>query len=262
MGYKSINVLLHDKAGILRLNRPEVNNALNREMIIEIIDAMDFFNNKPEIRFVIIEGNGKMFCSGADLNWMKNASELTDEENFNDSLLLAQCIYKIYSTQSITIAKIHGGAYGGGIGLAAACDFAFTGSDAVFSFSEAKLGLLPAVILPYIIKRIGVLVSKQLMLTGKKFNGKQAKELGLTDEYFNTEKELAVAIDTLISELNHAAPLVQKQIKSLINSNSVMEINENLLKTTSEILAKARLTDESKEGMEAFLQKRDPNWLK
>lgn len=262
MQYKNIEIEISGQTGNILLNRPRVKNALNRELIEELISAIEYFNHHASLRFLTIEGSGEMFCSGADLKWMANATSLSSKENYKDTLLFATCLNRIFSTDKITIARVHSGAYGGGAGLVAACDFTFAVTGSVFSFSEVTLGLIPAIIAPYVIRKIGVSKSKELMLTGRKINEQEAKEYGLINDCFSSFDSLVAHTNGFIDELAHTAPEAQKHIKSMLNKLSDIAIDDTIIRLTSKIMAKARLSDEAKEGIAAFLQKRLPAWLK
>ncbi len=256
----NIELIVKKETASVLLNRPKVRNALNKEMMSQLIEILVYLRKQQEIRFVILEGRGNIFCSGADLKWMQQAAGMSLEDNFDESLLLAKCIHHIYKTEKITIAKVHGGAYGGAIGMMAACDFACCTANTSFALSEVKLGLIPAVIAPYVLRRVGISNAKELMLTARKFNGTDAEKYGLVNKCLKNEEELSVHIHNLIAELRHTAPKAQQQLKSLLNNLLFSEINDTTINHTAEIIANARLTGEAKEGVSAFLQKRTPRW--
>ena len=256
MIFSTIEYKVEKHIASIILSRPEVNNALNKEMIQEIIDAVKLINDQPGIRFLVLEGYGKIFSSGADLNWMKDSFDLSFEENRKDAQLLALCLYRLYSTPKTTIAKVHGGAYGGAVGLMTACDFIFSEKLADFSFSEVKLGLVPAVIAPYIINRIGIAQTKDLMITGKTIKGNYAQNIGLVNRCYDGIDELKNYTNSFLEELSEAAPIAQSQIKQMINNFSPAKITEDLIKQTSELLAEIRVGDEAKSGIISFFQRK------
>ena len=260
MKYETIETYLEGLLGIIKLNRPEKNNALNNKMIREITHAVDAHNSSPEVRFIIIRANGPVFCAGADLNWMISANKLSYKENYKESLLLAELFYKIYTSKKIVLTVVNGAAYGGGIGILAASDFAFTSDTTTFSFSEVKLGLVPATILPYVMRRMKENHCKELMITGKKFNGNEAMKIGLVSFSYHTLSEMNTYFNDFLAKLEPGPPKAQHNIKHLIQYVSDKEINKNLVIETAEFIANARLSDEAREGMNAFLEKRRPQW--
>ncbi|MBN2612467.1 MAG: enoyl-CoA hydratase/isomerase family protein [Bacteroidales bacterium] len=261
MLYKYIEVSVHDNTAFLRLNRPEVRNALNRDMTSEIIEALDTLDKQASVRFMVMEGIGGTFCSGADLNWMKSAAEAPYDKNFEDSLLLATCINNLFNSEKITIAKVIGDAYGGGVGLVAACDFAYAETRSVFSFSEVNLGLVPSLIMPYVFQKTGIPALKELILTGRKIRGDEALEIGLINKSFDEKENLDDEVNLLILNLSKAAPLAQREIKKLVNRYSFINSSNSIINETAGLLAKIRAGSEAREGMQAFLQKKDPVWV-
>ncbi|MFO7657353.1 MAG: enoyl-CoA hydratase-related protein [Bacteroidales bacterium] len=258
MTYSNIEITSEKNTAFLRLNRPEVGNAINRDMAAEIIDALETLDKHASVRFIVIEGNGKNFCTGADLIWMKNAAEAPYDKNLEDSLLLAKCFHKLYSTEKISIAKVIGNVYGGGVGLIAACDFAYAETNSIFSFSEVKLGLVPSLIMPYVLQKTGIPVLRELMLTGRLISGVEALKIGLVNNCFDKKDQLSAEIANLISSLAEAAPLAQVEIKKLLNRYSIINTNSMLMHYTAELLAKTRAGAEAKEGIRAFLQRKSP----
>ncbi len=261
MAKKCIEISTEKNIGRVSFNRPDVNNVLNHEMIRDISLGLTELNANKNVRVIIFEGKGKVFCAGADLEWMLEASKYSYEGNYEDSLRLATCFHNIYSSKKITIALLHGGVYGGGNGILAACDFAFATVRTTFAFSEVKHGLIPATIAPYIIKKIGVSITKELMLTGEKFNEERAVEIGLINKCFDTMDLLKQHLGTVVDKLLATAPDAQKEIKLMINYLSGKIIDADIVKKTAEFIAKTRQSAEAKDGMEAFLEKRKPPWL-
>ncbi|MBR9682069.1 MAG: hypothetical protein GOV02_00145 [Candidatus Aenigmarchaeota archaeon] len=175
MQYKTIEFGLKDGVGTIQLNRPEKHNAFNDVMISDIIKCYESINDMEDVRVAVLEGRGKSFCAGADLNYMKNVVGYDD--TYEDSLRLAKCFNAIYACKKPTIAKVHGAVIGGGNGLVATCDLVFCDDDTKFSLSEVKRGLVPAVISPYVLKRIGEYATRELMLTGRRFDGKKQNNM-------------------------------------------------------------------------------------
>jgi methylglutaconyl-CoA hydratase len=258
--FKHIEVTTEKDIGKIFLSRPETNNALNSLMIEEIIKAMKLLNENDQVRFIHLQGKGKMFSSGADLNWMKNATGEAYMLNYDDSLKMAKCFYSVFSSKKITISSVHGAVYGGGNGLIASTDFSLAQKDTIFIFSEVKLGLVPATIAPYVIKKIGVNRTKELMLTGRKFSAGEALTYGLLYKLADTDDSLDNRFNELIDELREGAPETQKAIKRLIQDISERIVDENLMQYTAGILAKTRVSSEGVEGINSFFEKRKPSW--
>ena len=240
------------------LNRPEVHNAMNAEMIAELTTIFNSIKNEKEIRCVVLAGRGSSFCAGADLNYMKGIAEFGFEENVKDGKRLAGLFKSIYDCPVPTIALVHGAAYGGANGLIAACDIVIAEENTTFAFSEVKLGIAPATIAPFVIRRIGEFGAKELMLTGKRFKADEAQKWNLVNHVYNNEKN-DNPLDAILKQFESSAPGAVKETKILINTILGKRINEGI-ETTSELIAKLRASDEGQEGMTAFLEKRKPNW--
>lgn len=174
--YTTIQIETEGPLCTVWLNRPDIRNAFNETMISELLDCFTALNDEQSIRVVILRGRGKSFCAGADLNWMRGVAGYSYEQNFEESLNLSKCLYAIYSCEKPTIAMVQGAAMGGANGLLAACDMAFAADDTVFSLSEVKIGIVPACISPYVVKRVGEYGSRELMLTGRRIKGPEAEK--------------------------------------------------------------------------------------
>jgi methylglutaconyl-CoA hydratase len=259
--YKTIRLEIENELCTLWLNRPEIHNAFNEVMIAEIIDAFDFIEKSSDIKIVILKGKGKSFCAGADLNWMRNVANYSYEQNYEESLNLSKCFYKIYTCSKPTIAKVHGAAIGGANGLLAACDFAFADDNTVFSLSEVKIGIVPACISPYVTKRVGEYGSKELMLTGKRFKGKEAEYHKLINKSLNPD-ELESYIQEIIDLLKTSGPEAMSHCKNLLHDISNDLSLNDAISFTAKMIAEIRASAEGQEGMSAFLEKRKPNWVK
>jgi methylglutaconyl-CoA hydratase len=258
--YENIEFELIDSIGTVWLNRPEVHNALNEKMISEIILCFDEIKNMNDVRVVILRGRGKSFCAGADLNYMKGIAEFGYEENYNDSKRLAKCFNVIYNSPKPTIALVHGAAIGGGNGLLAACDFVYCTDDTKFAFSEVKLGIAPATISLYVNKRIGEYGSRDLMITGRRFSGKEAEWYRLANKSLPVE-ELDAYVDMIIKSLLTSGPEAISACKELIyHINNDMAF-EDAIDYTCQTIAKLRASNEGQEGMASFLEKRKPRWV-
>ncbi len=258
---KTIELEINKDLGIIWLNRPQVRNAMNGEMIDEIIEALDILAENKEVRIVVLRGRGKSFSSGADLNWMKDVVNYGFEQSVKESTVLAQCFNKIYMFPKPTIAIVHGAAIGGANGLLSACDFAYCADDTIFSLSEVKIGLVPAAISPYVIKRIGEYAAKELFLTGRRFNGKEAEKYRLVNKSVPAEK-LDEVLEETVKLLRTSGPEAMKHAKELIFNVSNKLSLEEAIPYTAELIAKMRISEEGQEGMKAFLEKRKPNWIK
>jgi len=260
--YKTIEFILHDQVGTIWLNRPEIHNAFNEVMISEIlscfeeVDQMDY----SQLRAVVIRGQGKSFCAGADLNWMRDVAKYSYDENYAESLRLSQCFNAIYSCKFPTIAVVHGAAIGGANGILAACDFALCEKNTVFSLSEVKIGIVPACISPYVIKRVGEYGAKELMLTGMRFRGKKAAKCGLVNAAYSFKK-LVPMLEDLIMVLKTSGPVAVSQCKTLIHDVKNNWDHQEAMVNTAKMIADIRSSEEGQEGMAAFLEKRKPNWV-
>ncbi len=261
MKYKTIEFEKKGDLGIVWLNRPEIRNAFNEVMISELIDCFESINKMDDIRFAVLRGRGKSFCAGADLNWMRDVAKYTFEQNYSESLNLSKCFYTIYTCRVPTIAVVHGAAIGGANGLLASCDFAYADDDTVFSLSEVKIGIVPACISPYVTKRVGEYGSRELMLTGRRINGKEAEHYRLVNRSFPAQ-ELEEYIEETIELLRTSGPKAMTHCKNLIFNISNKETIDEALESTARMIAEIRASEEGQEGMAAFLEKRKPKWVK
>jgi len=259
--YQTIEFEKKDDLGIVWLNRPEIHNAFNEVMISEVIDVFEEINNMEDIRIAILRGRGKSFCAGADLNWMRGVAQYSFEQNYQESLNLSKCFYKIYTCKKPTIAIVHGAAIGGANGLLASCDFAYADENTTFSLSEVKIGVVPACISPYVTKRVGEYGSKELMLTGKRIKGKEAEYRRLVNKSLPAN-ELDAYVTSVIELLRTSGPKAMSQCKDLIFNISNIETLEEAVESTARMIAEIRASEEGQEGMAAFLEKRKPNWVK
>ncbi|MBN1198489.1 MAG: enoyl-CoA hydratase/isomerase family protein [Bacteroidales bacterium] len=242
------------------LNRPEVHNAFNKTMLEEIAECFLDLQSIDAV-CVILRGKGKSFCAGVDLNWMKDVATNSYEINYQESLLLSSCFYAIYTCPKPTIALVHGVSLGGANGLLSACDLAYCTDDATFSLSEVKIGIVPACISPYVIKRVGEYGTRELMLTGKRISGKEAEAFHLVNKSV-PPGELDAKAEETISHLRTSGPAAMAHGKKLIHE---VTNNLNLMEAydfTARMIADIRASDEGQEGMNAFLEKRKPSWVK
>lgn len=257
--YETLIYRIQNSIANVILNRPDVHNAFNDKMIEELSFVFNEIEKSNEIRVVILSGEGKSFCAGADLNWMRRVKDYSYEENLKESLALADMLYKIYSCSKPTIAKVQGYALGGGVGLVAVCDIAIATTDAKFSFSEVKLGLIPACISPYVVKKCGEGRCREFFLTGERMSAEKALNSGLINVMVPPDC-LDKAVEGLVDQLLSSGPEAIKKCKELLRNVPRMQVDE-FKKYTAEMIAKMRISDEAQEGMAAFLGKRKPKWV-
>jgi methylglutaconyl-CoA hydratase len=238
------------------LNRPEVHNAFNASLIAELTDTYRTLSGEPSVRIIVLSGNGKSFCAGADLEWMKKMASYTHSENLADAWLLQKLFETMDQSPKLTVAAVNGNAFGGGVGLIATCDFAIAAPTARFGLTEVKLGLIPAVISPYVQRKIGPGSLRALAVTGTLFNGELAQRIGLVDVLTEDfEKELGLIVPSFLE----AGPEAVAATKQLLRRVAVTTITE-AAPLTVEAIANARASAEGQEGIHAFLEKRKPVW--
>ncbi|MFB0565467.1 MAG: enoyl-CoA hydratase/isomerase family protein [Candidatus Aminicenantaceae bacterium] len=256
--YTTIIFNKKDRVARICLNRPEVHNAFNAVMISELDDLFENVRSDESIRIVILEGKGKSFCAGADINWMREIIHYSYEQNLEESLKLAEVLYKIYILPKPTVAMVNGTAIGGGNGFLSACDIAVASEEAKFGLSEVKIGLVPAAISPYVIRRIGESKAREYFLTGKRISAQKALEIGLINEVVPCDK-LNDKVEEIVNLLLSSGPGAIASCKELINTVPFMSFEE--VKTyTARMIANLRISEEGQEGMTAFLEKRKPKW--
>lgn len=242
------------------LRRPELHNAFNEVMIAELRETFTALNNNPQVRVVVLQAEGKSFCAGADLNWMKKMVDYTFEENVEDAQALAAMLKTIHDCTKPVIARVHGAAFGGGVGLIAACDMAVATEAAQFSLSEVKLGLLPAVISPFVMKKIGPGHAHRYFLTAERFPAAEALRIGLISQVTPDEAALDEAIDKLVQALLANGPQAVSFGKVLIEQIWHFDW-DRAFDIATKMIAQRRSSEEGQEGMKAFLEKRSPNWI-
>jgi len=256
--YNTLEIRREKNVVTVALNRPDVHNAMNEQLMKELTLCFKELNNDEDVRAIILTGNGKSFCSGADLNWMKSIINYSKEENIKDSKLLLDLFESIYNCKKPVIGRINGAAFGGGLGLIAVCDLSIALPDLKFAFSEVKLGLIPAVISTFVVKRIGIANMRRLFITGERFDSNHAREIGLID-YVTTENEFDSTVKKYVDLVISSGPNAVKEIKNLTNSYENLD-EKNYKKFTVEKIAELRVSDEGQEGVNAFLEKRKPKW--
>ena len=258
--FETIEFSLEGKVAHLRLNRPEYHNALNRAMVLELTRFFREADSNDEIMVVTLSGNGKSFCSGADLLWMKNSVELSKDENLRETQEISEMLEAIYQCSKVVIGMASGSIFGGGNGLLAVCDLAYCTHGCRFSLSETRIGLVAATIAPYLIRRIKQYVVKELVFTAIQFDGIRAEAIGLVNRSFATFDEMKKNTNEVIDDILLGGPKSILASKKLINLLSDYRFAEGLSKDCAKLLADTRVSKEAQEGMLAFVEKRKPNW--
>jgi methylglutaconyl-CoA hydratase len=258
MNYETIEIHKNNKTVTIILNRPEVHNALNEQLMKELIDCFKKLDRDNDIRIIILSGKGKSFCAGADLNWMKSMVNYSKEENIEDSKLLLNLFEAIYNCSKPVIGRINGHAFGGGLGLLAVCDINVAKPNLKFAFSEVKLGIIPSVISSFIVKRINLAYMRRLFITGEKFDSDYAKEIGLID-YIVPDEEFDSKINEYIEKILSSGPIAIGEIKNLVDKYQELDL-EKYKTFTVEKISELRISEEGQEGINAFLEKRKTKW--
>lgn len=261
MSYETIDIQAAHGVAVLWLNRPEVRNAFNEAMIAELTSAFGELDADPAVRAIVLGGRGKVFCAGADLNWMKQMGELDFERNREDASLFGAMLSRLHAVKKPTVARVHGAAFAGAMGLVAACDIAVASVDTEFSVSEVKLGLIPATISPYVLAAMGERAACRYFLTAERFPAAEAYRIGLVQELAQLE-ELDAAVNAILGEIVQGAPGAHAATKDLIRAVTGRPITPDLMKDLAVRIATARASEEGREGMRSFLEKRSPVWLK
>jgi methylglutaconyl-CoA hydratase len=242
------------------LNRPEVHNAFNAELIEELRLAFENVgaSSRDDVRVAVLAGDGKSFCAGADVNWMRASVDYSEEENLADALRMARMLDTINHCPVPVVGRVHGSALGGGVGLAAVCDVVIAAENAVWGLSEVKLGIAPAVISPYLLAKIGRGNARALFFTGERFTSERAHQIGLVHNIVPSE-DMDIAIEKTVQEVLGSAPHAIARAKQLIEQVPDLE-HEQAMQLTAETIAGLRVGAEGQEGLKAFLEKRKPGW--
>ena len=260
MSTSAVRIDLQGQVATVVLSRPEVRNAFNDEVIAELTQAFARLGDEPAVRAVVLMAEGPAFCAGADLNWMRRMADYTREENLRDAAQLAFMLRTIYECPKPTIARVQGDVYAGGMGLVAACDMAVSVDTAHYCLSEVKLGLIPATISPYVIRAMGARAAHRYFLTAERFGAAEALRIGFVHEVVSVEA-LDAKVGELVSALTSASPNAVRECKKLVQDVAERDITRLLIERTVEGIADIRASDEGKEGVQSFLQKRKPAWL-
>jgi len=259
-GYATLALSIEAAIASVMLNRPDLRNAFNATSIAELSAVLRRLEADPEVRVVVLSGAGTSFCAGADLNWMQQVAAFSAKQNRADAGALAAMLAVLNSLSKPTVARVHGAAFGGGAGLVACCDIAVGTPDATFAFSEARLGLIPAAISPYVVAAIGARAARRYFLTGERFSAAEAQRLGLLHELVPAQ-ELDSRIATLVDALRAAGPHAQAECKALLRSIVNRPVDARMVADTARRIARVRASPEGREGIAAFLAKRKPAWL-
>lgn len=260
MGYQTLDVSRAERVATVTLNRPEVRNAFNETTIAEIMQVFRELGADNDIRAVVLAANGPAFCAGADLNWMKKMAGYTHEENHADAVQLAEMLRTIYLCPKPIVARIQGDCYAGGMGLVAVCDIAVAVDATNFCLSEVKLGLIPATISPYVIKSMGENAARRYFLTAERFSAQEAHRIGFVHQVVAADA-LDAAVADIVKALVSNGPHAVKEAKRLVQDVASALLTDALIADTAVRIADIRGSDEGKEGVRSFLEKRKPSWL-
>jgi len=261
MTYTTLLLQQDGRTATVTLNRPDVRNAFNEETIAELTQAFRALGADDSVRAIVLAANGPAFCAGADLNWMKKMAAYTPAENHADALQLATMLRTIYECPQPVVAKVQGDCYAGGMGLVAACDIVVAVNEAHFCLSEVKLGLIPATIAPYVIKAMGEQAARRYFLTAERFTAATARHLGFAHEVVAGDA-LDFKVAEIVKALVNNSPAAVRQAKTLVREVAGKEVNDALLEDTAARIALIRSSDQGREGVASFLEKRKPDWLK
>jgi methylglutaconyl-CoA hydratase len=251
-----------DDRGVARitLTRAEVHNAFNDQLIAELTTALLGLESDPRVRIVVLAADGRSFSAGADLNWMKAMADFDEKENLRDARGLARLMRTLNELGKPTIALVQGAAFGGGVGLVACCDIAIASETANFALTEVKLGLIPAVISPYVVAAMGERAARRYFLTAERFTAQDAQRLGLIHEVASPHR-LEDAAERFIASLLEAGPTALTEAKALVFAVAQRPLDDRVTEDTAKRIARLRCSPEGREGISAFLEKRKPAWL-
>ena len=259
MKYETLEIAARDGVGVIWMNRPEVRNAFNETMIAELTQAFKAADADKSLRAVVLAGHGPAFCAGADLNWMKKMSGYSLKENHVDAMALTTMLNTIYMMKKPTVARVHGPAFAGGMGLVAACDIAVAAQEAEFCLSEVKLGLIAATISPYVVAAMGERHARRYFLTAERFTAAEAFRIGLVHDIVPMS-ELDACVNALLGHLISASPAAIAASKELIRAVARAPIDQKMIADTATRIAVARTSADGKEGIRSFLEKRKLAW--
>ncbi len=257
---QALTIAVQDRIARITLTRPELRNAFNDAVIQELKAAFEAVGQRDDVRAVVLAAVGPAFCAGADLNWMRRMADYTRDENIADAGQLAAMLKAIYTCPQPTIAAVQGDVFAGGMGLVAACDMAVSVRSATYCLSEVKLGLIPATISPYVIRALGARASHRYLLTAERFSATEAHRIGFVHELVDADA-LDAKVNELAQALVSASPAAVRACKKLVQDVAERSIDAELIAATVQGIADIRASDEGREGVQSFLQKRKPSWL-
>ena len=244
----------------IAIDRPERRNAFDSLTIEALTEVFETLHGADHVRLVFLRGSGPAFCAGGDFDWTAQATELTEDDNRADAMTLAHMFKRLTEIPAVTVALVHGAAFGGGAGLVAACDYAVAVSSARFAFSEVRVGLTPSVVAPYIVNAIGPRAARALFVTGRAFGADEALRLGLVQELAADSADLEAVAQRLTQEVMAAGPQAVVEARRLVWEVWGRPIDHGLMEQTARSLAHSRVSDEAREGIAAFRAKRRPSW--
>lgn len=260
MPFQALEIQLTGPVATLWMNRPDLHNAFDETLIAELTAACIALDEDKDVRVVILAGRGKSFSAGADLNWMKRAANNGLDDNLNDARALARMLRVLAEMKKPTIARVQGAALGGGTGLTAACDIAVASTKAFFATSEVKFGIIPSAISPYVVRAIGARQAYRYFQSAERIDAVRARDLGLVHETVEPDA-LDAKVQEIVTTLIQGGPLAQAAAKDLIRAVDNQPINDTLVEDTAHRIAHLRATPEAKDGIAAFLDKRQPGWI-
>lgn len=261
MTASSIAIERQGPIGLVTLNRPERHNAFDDVVISELTEALRSMEAEDSVRVVVLSGAGPSFSAGADLEWMKRAAGYSKDENLRDAMALGALMRTLDHLRKPTVARVHGNAFGGGVGLVACCDVAIATQKAQFAFTEVKLGLIPAVISPYVLAAIGARNARRYFVTGERFEAAQAFQMGLIHDLAGDDDDLDEKVGAVIEAMMLAGPVAQREAKELIRAVANRPMHSEILQDTADRIARVRTSPEGREGISAFLEKRKASWI-
>lgn len=255
-----LNLTMDGRLARVTLARPEVRNAFDDATIVELTAVFRALDDDASVRAIVLAANGPAFCAGADLNWMKRMAGYSDAENRSDALSLATMLNTIYTCSKPVIARVQGDAYAGGMGLVAACDIAISADTANYCLSEAKLGLMPATIAPYVIRAMGARAAHRYFVSAERFDAAEALRIGFVHQVVGAD-QLDASVDAVAASIVANGPNAVRECKQLVVDLAEKTIDETLIADTADRIARIRSSDEGREGVRSFLEKRKPSWL-
>lgn len=257
------STIIHIRDGIatLTLNRPERHNAFDDALIATLTASLRELEADPAVHVVVLAASGKSFSAGADLNWMQRMAAYTHDENYRDALALAELMATLDGLAKPTVARVQGAAYGGGVGLVACCDIVIAAETARFCLSEVRLGLIPGAISPYVVKAMGEQQARRYFVTAEVFDAREARRIGLVHEVVAAD-ELDARLETLLTGLAQNGPIAMAASKELARFVGRGPVDRGMIEETARRIAAVRVSDEGRDGIAAFLEKRKPGWTR